>query len=321
MTDTSNKPTGARLLYIYKVGNIAGAAVCALLCAICTALFFDYKPGYFKSHPAVTIFYISIACAVFFSLSTKFAFKKSFKLIAPTSKVGTPILSIIPACAFIYYAISITPMALEGSSKSGTYLWQALLSLVAFAYFFVSALEITANKNLLSSLGIISVIPLILIAVNSYFDYTTVMNGPDKLFMQFATVTFALLTINEIRFILGKPYPRFYVSLASISTTVCIISATSKACILIKGSSSAASDSLALIVLFSLLGVYSALRLVFLKEDAESDDSIEKDSNSNDIESQEEISDSDIFTDNQDANTVDVTADQDENSDLNTSQQ
>ena len=130
-----------------------------------------------------------------------------------------------------------------------------------------SGLSATISKNILSALGLASVVSPILIAIKSYFDYTTVMNGPEKLFMQFATVLFSLYVINEVRFLLGNAYPRFFISIASLSSLLCISSATNKICIMIKTPKSLTNESAALAILLLALGVYSLLRLVFTKEE------------------------------------------------------
>ena len=266
MTDFKNETTDSKLLYIYKVGNIAFSALCALLCAVSTLFFYDYTPGYFKNSAITIILYIAIAIGVIFAISASFTQKKNLKLSSPVSKASFPMISLIPACAFVYYAISLTPTAFEGSSKSSSYLLQIAFAIISFAYFFICAMEISLNKNILAVLGLASIVSPILIAVNSYFDYTTVMNGPEKLFMQFATVLFTLYVINEVRFTLGKPYPRFFISVASLSSLLCVLSATNKICIIAKTPESLTNENVALALLILALGVYSILRLVFVKE-------------------------------------------------------
>ena len=274
MSDSKIKLESSKLLYIYKVGNIALSLVCAVICAAATLLFYDYVPGYFKMGATTVVLYIAIAIAIVFAISATLIPKKDFKLASPTSRESYPLISIIPACAFIYYAISLTPAAFQGSSKSSEYLLRITLAALSFAYFFISAMEISLDKSILTVLGLASIASPILIAVKSYFDYTTVMNGPEKLFMQFGTIFFALFIINEVRFILDRSYPRFYICIASLSSVFCITSATNKICILAKNPTFVTNESLSLAVLLLALGVYSALRLIFVKPRKETSDAI-----------------------------------------------
>ena len=297
MTDTITKKDFSKRLYIYKVGNIALTLMCGLLCAICTLFFYDEKPGYFALHPLISIFYVAIALTVLFAISTVITFNKTFKLEQPTSKGSSQIISIIPACAFILYAISLTPTAFEGSSKSKAALLQMFFALAAFLYFFIIALDISSNQNLLAILGIASLGCPILIAINSYFDYSSVMNGPDKLFMQFAVVLFSLYLINELRFILNKSYSRFYITVAILTSSVAIISFVFKICTL-ASNRKLQIDNLALAGLLASIGVYTALRLILAKESPDSG-----------IEPQEE-------TANKDSNTESDTSSADEESNI-----
>lgn len=267
MTDLRNKLSNSRLLYIYKVGNIALSLICALICAMGTLFFYDYNPGYFKAGAVTVILYIAIAVSIIFAVSATILPKRDFKLSSPTSRASLPIISIIPACAFVYYAISLTPSAFAGSGNSKPYILQIVFAILAFLYFFISAIEISDNKNIIAISGLASLVSPILIAVNSYFDYTEVMNGPEKLFMQFATVLFALFIVNEVRFALDKSYPRFYVCIASLSSVFCTTSAANKICILSKNTHLASNESLSLAALLLCLGIYSALRLIFVKQD------------------------------------------------------
>ena len=309
MSDSKNKLNNSKLLYIYKVGNVALSLACAVICALATLFFYDYNPGYFKMGATTVILYIAIAIAIVFAISATVILKKDFKLASPTSRESHPLISIIPACAFIYYTISLTPAAFSGSSKPSTYFLQIALAIISFAYFFISAVEISIDKSILTVLGLASIASPILIAVKSYFDYTTVMNGPEKLFMQFGMIFFALFIINEVRFVLDRSYPRFYICIASLSSVFCITSAANKICILAKNPTFVTNESLSLAVILLAFGVYSALRLIFAKQSTEVIDTVsvvinEETSSDTNEDTPAETSENDSASAGQDASAV-----------------
>ena len=41
MSDSKNKLNNSKLLYIYKVGNVALSLACAVICALATLFFYD----------------------------------------------------------------------------------------------------------------------------------------------------------------------------------------------------------------------------------------------------------------------------------------
>lgn len=98
--------------------------------------------------------------------------------------------------------------------------------LVGFAfatvYFFYDALCPPEKKTPLEVLpAMAAVIGLIAVIVKIHLDYTVTMNSPNKtmIFLAFATVS--LFIMQELRFIVGRPQPRVYLTTASIAFLTC----------------------------------------------------------------------------------------------------
>ena len=273
MSESENNPKNSpsRLL-IYKVGNIASALICVLLCAISTLFFYDIEPGYFTSHTIPKLLYVAITISAIFALSVFCVFKKGIRLTSPLSKSATPALSIIPACAFIYFAISSATNLFGASGSNSLHLIQVVLSLAAFLFFFIHGTDAPVNNNVKAVLAILASLAPITIVLISYFDYKSLMNGPDNVLLQFAAAIFSLYIINEIRFIFNKSYPRLYIATSTLSTMLSMTCATCQIAIFAQSSKSITPYKLAIAVLFILLGIYTSARLIKITiDDSEAD--------------------------------------------------
>ena len=261
MLNVRAKENVSRLLYVYKVGISSGCVICALMSAVCSLLFYDRTPGYFVSNIQSTLLQVFIAVSILFTLTVIVTMPKATAVTSPMSKDGIPAVSIIPACAFIYYAISLLPVFLSNGSSDRVYIVLVASTSISFIYFFLRTLDVKINTSALSLLGTASILSPIIIAVISYFDYTTVMNGPDKILLEFSSVMFSLLIINEVRFIWNSAMPRAFIAISGISSIVCLTCATNRICLLISNRELISVDSVALAILFTLLSAYSLVRV------------------------------------------------------------
>lgn len=73
------------------------------------------------------------------------------------------------------------------------------------------------HEGLLALLGMASVVGCILAAAYFYFDVTVEMNAPLKIAVQLGLITAMLCYTGEIRYLIGKPLPRVYLTVASWS--------------------------------------------------------------------------------------------------------
>lgn len=302
MSESENNPKNSpsRLL-IYKVGNIASALICVLLCAISTLFFYDIEPGYFTSHTIPKLLYVAITISAIFALSVFCVFKKGIRLTSPLSKSATPALSIIPACAFVYFAISAATNLFGASGSHSLHLIQVILSLAAFLFFFIHGTDAQVNNNVKAVFSILASLAPITIVLISYFDYASLMNGPDNILMQFAAAMFSLYIINETRFILNRSYPRLYITVSILSTMLSLTCATCQIAIFAQSSKSITPYKLAIAVIFLLLGIYTAIRLFKISIDdtkaEEADTAPESDSNCIQDAAEQTIADSPIEAD------------------------
>lgn len=258
-TDTKH----TKFLTVYKSVIISLSVLSVALCAVCTALFYDYSPGYFKESTLCSVFSIAIAVTVFFALSSFIGFKKNFKLKSPDNPSAPNFLFLIPACGFLFYTISIASRIFEANNNTYTFIAHTLFSAASFAYFILCNLNTKIDAGLKSVLGLISVICPMLIAIRSYFDYFAVMNSPEKTYLQITMVAFALYIINEARFILGEPYPRLYLALTGIIFPISSCYTINKIFIIANTKSKANSEDISLCVLMASIAIYSLFRIIY----------------------------------------------------------
>ncbi len=276
-----------RFLSVYKIIIIALTVVSSGLCAICTAFFFDYSPGYFKDTALRYAFLAAVAITCICSLSSFLIFKKSFKLNSPDSPSSPEFIFSIPACGFLFYTISVASHIFIGGNNSPMLFAQALFSIVSFIYFLSLSINIKASASIKTLLGLSSIIAPVLIVAKSYFDYYSVMNSPEKTLLQICLVAFALYIINEVRFLWGEAYHRLHLALSGIIFLLSTCYTLHKLLIIINSDQVANAEDIALCALMATIAAYALLRILFAApaEDEESN-------NDTDSQSQESICDS-----------------------------
>lgn len=126
----------------------------------------------------------------------------------------------IPALGFLLTAL-LLPLNSPTERMTLTVVTSAVLILSAL----YSVLSGLANfrqqhEGLLSFLGMASVVGCILAAAYFYFDVNVEMNAPLKIAVQIGLVTAMLCYTGEIRYLLGKPMPRVYLSIVSWAIAV-----------------------------------------------------------------------------------------------------
>ena len=121
----------------------------------------------------------------------------------------------IPAIGFVLTAI-LLPMHSPAERMTLTLVTSVLLILAAL-YSLLSARAAfrKQHEGLLSFLGMASVVGCILAAAYFYFDVNLEMNAPLKIAVQLGLITAMLCYTGEIRFLLGKPMPRVYLTVTA----------------------------------------------------------------------------------------------------------
>lgn len=260
----------AKILTVYKAIIITLSILSTGLCAICTALFYDYSPGYFRESTLCSIFSVCITVTVLFALSCFTVSKKTFRIKSPNNSSSPCFLYLIPACGFLFYAISTVPLVFKANSNSLLFIAHAFFGAITFVYFLLCNLDTRFGAGIKSIIGLVSVICPLLIAIRSYFDYNAVMNSPEKTYLQFSMVAFALYIINEARFILGDPYPRLYVALSGIIFPVSSCYTVNKVFIIANSANRPSAEDIALCILAASIAIYSLFRIIYLTLSGES---------------------------------------------------
>lgn len=101
-----------------------------------------------------------------------------------------------------------------------------LLILIGFAsaaifYFYDGLCPVDKRSPFMVIPAIIAVIGLVAVIVKIHLDYTVTLNNPNKtmIFLSFGSV--CLFIVQELRFTVGSPQPRFYVAISSIAMLLC----------------------------------------------------------------------------------------------------
>ncbi len=121
----------------------------------------------------------------------------------------------ISAVGFILTAI-LLPLHAPEARMTLTVVTSGLLILAALYSLLSSRADFRRqHEGLLAFLGMASVVGCILAAAYFYFDVTVEMNAPLKVAVQIGLVSAMLSYTGEIRYLLGKPMPRVYLTVAS----------------------------------------------------------------------------------------------------------
>ena len=126
----------------------------------------------------------------------------------------------IPAIGFVLTAI-LLPMHSPAERMTLTLVTSVLLILAAL-YSLLSARAAfrKQHEGLLAFLGMASVVGCILAAAYFYFDVSVEMNAPLKIAVQIGLITAMLCYTGEVRYLLGKPMPRVYLTVTSWTVAV-----------------------------------------------------------------------------------------------------
>lgn len=250
------------------------SAVCAALRAACTLFFYEGNIGYYASGallPVITdiLFWLSVAALIFLSF---FYFRKNGS-VGPV-KGMTRYFALLPATAFLYplaeKAKEIITELKKPFGEIGIFSVLIIVSILTSIVFFALIAfsdEVSNTVTVIAGVGVI--LWLALCWIESYGDFFTPMNSPDKTFFHFACVGSALFIVGELRALCSASKPRSYFSYLAI----CILSTSSFVISnifdRINGISLKNASSLAQTVVIAAILVYAVARACSLLPKAE----------------------------------------------------
>lgn len=110
--------------------------------------------------------------------------------------------------------VSASGQAASSVSKPTLILWtlMTVLSIPTAAYLIISAVTKTEEKPALTALGFFPVLWTAVCLLRIYFDRTSAINNPVKIFSQMALAAVMLFFLSELRIRVGKPVMRVYLA-------------------------------------------------------------------------------------------------------------
>lgn len=109
-------------------------------------------------------------------------------------------------------SISVIISAILSNTTAVLWIIMTLLSIPTAAYLIISAVTKTEEKPALTALGFFPVLWTAVCLLRIYFDRTSAINNPVKIFSQMALAAVMLFLLSELRIRVGKPVMRVYLA-------------------------------------------------------------------------------------------------------------
>lgn len=109
-------------------------------------------------------------------------------------------------------SISVIISAILSNTTAVLWIIMTLLSIPTAAYLIISAVTKTEEKPALTALGFFPVLWMAVCLLRIYFDRTSAINNPVKIFSQMALAAVMLFFLSELRIRVGKPVMRVYLA-------------------------------------------------------------------------------------------------------------
>lgn len=109
-------------------------------------------------------------------------------------------------------SISVIISAILSNTTAVLWIIMTLLSIPTSAYLIISAVTKTEEKPALTALGFFPVLWTAVCLLRIYFDRTSAINNPVKIFSQMALAAVMLFFLSELRIRVGKPVLRVYLA-------------------------------------------------------------------------------------------------------------
>ncbi|MBE6558938.1 MAG: hypothetical protein E7661_08055 [Ruminococcaceae bacterium] len=179
---------------------------------------YDGEVGYFDSTPlSLLLTILSFAAALLPLPLTLLIPKGSLPTTWPIFKRN--IVAVVP---FALFAVAGGWTLWVGvSGDSATMLLLSGILALASALYYIMTTGKTA-PHLVAWIGYLPILWGLISMAETYTDQWTTMNSPIKLALQFGFLGVMLVTVSELRFLLGKPAPRASLCFHSIAIYFCL---------------------------------------------------------------------------------------------------
>lgn len=208
--------------------------ITVLLALTCTALrtvamytSFDTDIGYFKGGALSTasdiISLVSIIAIIVLAMLTP----KSTVTVSDLNRINTPFAYMQLGNAALLIVGSIIFLILYMQSKSVLDLLLVISGIPAAVYFVTSYLYkkeiIKISATTVAGLGMLVILWALLCIAHVYFDNFVQMNSPIKNSIQFGFLSIMISMLADIRYLIGKPSPRFYLCSHGLTFFLCLV--------------------------------------------------------------------------------------------------
>lgn len=191
--------------------------------------FYDSDIGYYKTAALLPkAFHLLSVLSVVFSATVVLFLPKPTGDIYITPKsdsLGVRIASVFPMAgvlSFLVYSFisesaeSTSNLGAVATNKAGEIVSVLILvfGVLAAMYFILVCSGKTAKGDGHVLFGYAVILFVLMVLANSYFDFNTTMNSPNKLLSQTTLMSLMLYMLFELRFSLGNASPRGYAALS-----------------------------------------------------------------------------------------------------------
>ena len=208
--------------------------ITVLLALICTALrtvamytAFDADIGYFKSGALSTVSDIISLASIIAIIILAMLTKKSTATVSDLNRANTPFAYIQLVNAAFLIIDSFFFLILYMQSKSVLDLLLVISGIPAAVYFVISYLYkndiIKISAATVAGLGMLVILWALLCIAHVYFDNFVQMNSPIKNSIQFGFLSIMISMLADIRYLIGRPSPRFYLCAHGLAFFLCLV--------------------------------------------------------------------------------------------------
>jgi len=163
-----------------------------------------------------------------------FVVDKNAKLPINLPKVGRFITFASSLCGFTLL-ITLVFQFIVGVDFMGVSMLSAGLKLVmlissvpAAMYFLVIAVKDSPKKNIMALLGFFPTLWTALYLMCVYFDKSSVIANPVRIMTQLSLIAAMVYFLFELRFLVGRARPRYYLTFANVALFLCSVSCVPK---------------------------------------------------------------------------------------------
>lgn len=162
-------------------------------------------------------------------------------------------------------SISVIINAILSNATAVLWIIMTLLSIPSAAYLIISAVTKTEEKPVLTTLGFFPVLWTAVCLLRIYFDRTSAINNPVKIFSQMALAAVMLFFLSELRIRVGKPVLRVYLAFSGAAAMLGFSYSVSLIAAYFSGVDGLSGDILLAVVIL-LCAVYAFSRMTAMRK-------------------------------------------------------